>query len=824
MTILGTLGSARVMTFECLGDAGTEARFLDGRTTDGTVGLAPSTDSPFTGTRWEVTALAPGIATLKCLGTVDPPDHRRFLDGRTLDGSVGLASRTTAPFSGARWAITELTPGIVTLKCLGDIEGPEHDRYLDGRTIDGSVGLAPSTAEPFSGTVWRARSLGELVYLQCLGDIEGPRFLDGRTADGTAGLAVSTAEPFSGTLWLMGEQGEVTLECQGDVEGSRFLDGRTGDGSVGLAPSTAPPFTGTRWERMELAPGVISLRCLGTGPADARFLDGRTIDGSVGLAPSTDAPFSGTRWRVLSPSTVMGDGLVMPDDILAVHAALLPTGEILSFGGDEHDQSEHDTGAIDHTRLFQCATAGMSNPGSPTSDVFCCGHALMGDGRLLVAGGTEFFVHEVGGEHNEHFPGLHDAWVFDAFSRHWSPVARMSVAQLMQFRSSAEAVDPGGRWYPTLVTVASGEVLAVSGHPSSDDSRHNNHVAERFSASTSPEGAWTLLWPPNPAFESTDPNVYPRLHLLPNGAVFCSTPLAQPARSQLIDPVTGSRSHAGDPPPDPINIGGAVAQDGTSVLLPLLASEGFRPRVLLCGGSQPVIMDLQPLMNDPAASAPWVATAPRRMAALPPRLPQANPPRLHLNAVILPTGQVLLCGGCAQFRKDATAVLEPELYHPAGAGQPDRWETLQATQVPRNYHSVALLMPDGRVWTWGSNHDGQQGRAHLESRIEILNPPYMNAPARPTLTAGPRMSYGGVFSFQAQSDVPLRRVAILRAASVTHAFSSDQRYVGLDFDVSGGQVDVQEPPNANIAPPGYYLLFVIDENGIPSIGAFVQLG
>ena len=115
MTILGTLGSARVMTFECLGDAGTEARFLDGRTTDGTVGLAPSTDSPFTGTRWEVTALAPGIATLKCLGTVHPPDHRRFLDGRTLDGSVGLASRTTAPFSGARWAITELTPGIVTL-------------------------------------------------------------------------------------------------------------------------------------------------------------------------------------------------------------------------------------------------------------------------------------------------------------------------------------------------------------------------------------------------------------------------------------------------------------------------------------------------------------------------------------------------------------------------------------------------------------------------------------------------------------------------------------------------------------------------------------
>jgi len=302
--------------------------------------------------------------------------------------------------------------------------------------------------------------------------------------------------------------------------------------------------------------------------------------------------------------------------------------------------------------------------------------------------------------------------------------------------------------------------------------------------------------------------------------------LALPNRCQLIDPATGARTPAGDPPPDPINIGADVAQDGTSVLLPLLASEGFRPRVLLCGGAQTVIMDLQPLLDNPAASTHWTPTAPRRLNAAPPRFTQVNPSRFHLNAVLLPTGQVFVCGGCAQFRKDASAVLEPELYQPAEGGRPDRWETLPAARIPRNYHSVALLMPDGRVWTSGSNHDGLQGRANLEPRIEILNPPYMKAPLRPVITsAAPRMTYGATFSLEAEPARSASRVAILRAASVTHAFSSDQRYVGLTFAFgTGDQINVQGPPNSNIAPPGFYLLFVVDGNGIPSVGRFVQVG
>jgi hypothetical protein len=384
-----------------------------------------------------------------------------------------------------------------------------------------------------------------------------------------------------------------------------------------------------------------------------------------------------------------------------------------------------------------------------------------------------------------------------------------------------------------LVTLGSGEVLAVSGHPSSHDKRHNHHIPERFSPA---QGAWVLL-AANPSFEAMNPPyMYPRLHLLPNGQVFCSTPLAldQP-QSQLIDPDTGARHPGGDPLPrdpdnsrggeDNINWGTTYSQDGSSVLLPLLPPD-YRPRVLRCGTQQPVWMDLQPLMDNPNARPRWVPTAPRQLPPAPPRYDIPNPRRFHLNAVLLPTGDVFVCGGCAVFRSDKSAVLESELYHPPSGDRADRWESLPAAAVTRNYHSVALLLPDGRVWTAGSNHDGSQGRASLEPRIEILNPPYVGVPNRPQITsADGAIVPGQVFSVETPQAGSIARVAILRVASVTHSFSSDQRYVGLEFSVgSGNQLQVVAPPNHNVAPPGYYLLFVLDQAGLPSEGRFIRVG
>jgi hypothetical protein len=143
----GGFGIGDVVSLICLGSV-PGARYLDGRTADGTVGLAPNADMPFTGARWQVYDGGAGSFTLKSLGTIDGP---RFLDGRTADGSVGLAATTDPTFPGTHWEITNLGSGVsFSLRCLGTIEG---SRFLEGRTGNGTTGLAPSVHPPFTGTL-----------------------------------------------------------------------------------------------------------------------------------------------------------------------------------------------------------------------------------------------------------------------------------------------------------------------------------------------------------------------------------------------------------------------------------------------------------------------------------------------------------------------------------------------------------------------------------------------------------------------------------------------------------------------------------------------
>jgi hypothetical protein len=136
------------------------------------------------------------IYQFKCLGLIE---GRRWLDGRTTERTVGLAPETGGSFSGTRWRALEEMEGVFTFRCLGDIEG---NRWLDGRTSDGSVGLAPDAGPQYSGTLWQLCRVRDGVYVfRCLGDVDGPRLLDGRTTDATVGLMWHSAPSITGILW-----------------------------------------------------------------------------------------------------------------------------------------------------------------------------------------------------------------------------------------------------------------------------------------------------------------------------------------------------------------------------------------------------------------------------------------------------------------------------------------------------------------------------------------------------------------------------------------------------------------------------------------------
>ena len=142
----------------CLGATPNQNQvFLNGNTSNGAVTLVKTTDHPFSGALWEVVWFDGNEIGFVCKGNSENPDHV-FLDGRTIDGSVGLAS---SPFTATHWKairhrnILGIPDGTYSFKCLGLISNPDHV-FLDGRTIDGSVGLASNTNPPLCGTHWEA--------------------------------------------------------------------------------------------------------------------------------------------------------------------------------------------------------------------------------------------------------------------------------------------------------------------------------------------------------------------------------------------------------------------------------------------------------------------------------------------------------------------------------------------------------------------------------------------------------------------------------------------------------------------------------------------
>jgi hypothetical protein len=519
------------------------------------------------------------------------------------------------------------------------------------------------------------------------------------------------------------------------------------------------------------------------------------------------------------------DPVTIDSQVLAIHAALVETGEILYFAGNEHDPVNSQQGSFDHSCVFNCETGAVTRIGSPSSDVFCSGHAFLGDGTLLVAGGTEKFPKSKAPElHHEHFPGLRDAWLFAASTRSWRRAGSMNTRTVTKDPSTPHDIaKTGGRWYPTLVTMPNGDVLAVGGHPGSSDEVHDNDTPEIFKPGVS-GGSWKLLP------RATSVTNYARLHLLRDGRFLCTNPIG--SKTVSYDPWSGvwvDVCNAMDHLEDEIRLPpgkNAVYKGylGTSVLLPLHHEAGYRQRVLVCGSARPLLLDLG------ASSPGWQETAARAVPD-----PQ---PRFDLNAVLLPTGEVFVCGGIRPVpvadaktgrwnysTPDTNAVLAAESYDPAN----DLWSVLPAAEVPRNYHSVALLMPDGRVWTAGSDKDGASGQAARELRIELFEPWYFSRPDRPQITGVETMSFAEAPYVVTTPDASaIRKVVFIRAGSCTHSFNGDQRYLSVPFtQTSSTQLDVRAPIDDTLGetlmPPGVYLLFLVNQYGVPSKGHVMRM-
>lgn len=526
---------------------------------------------------------------------------------------------------------------------------------------------------------------------------------------------------------------------------------------------------------------------------------------------------------------------------IAIHAALVPTSSgaaIVYFDGEFADPG---------TRLCDVETLTVSSvEPAPDKHIMCSGHAFLRDGRMLVGGG----VHQQNVTHagmHEHDSGERLCHIYSPLGGSWEPSDQPVASFNFQPGSNNKG---GGRWYPTLVTLQNGEVLAVGGHPFSgvcherdedgnctdldptgaDDyefpgdagPRHNNNTPERYSPAANTSGVWTLLTAESTSHANQAPDEYPRVHLTPSGHVFFSTIAKDNKRFYNAFTGTYSEAHADVDPGNSFYHSSGGGSLRTAVMLPILHTDFNNVWVLMCGGGiDPDDPDTElgpPQRINIASNAPaWVGAGERQL--------EGKPIRYNLCSVNLPNGDIFFTGGIGP--NDA-AVFVPEIYHPpinwdTGqyiAGSDGEWEALndEPATVARGYHSVALLMPDGRIWTAGSTDPVN------EYRIEIYEPSYIGNNNRPTVSNVPKSSsYGFSFRFNTQAN-SIRRVVLTRCGSVTHAFDPDQRMVTVGFTVINSTTLEVSVPGPWALPPGRYMLWVIDDQDRVSQGApFIRI-
>lgn len=611
---------------------------------------------------------------------------------------------------------------------------------------------------------------GEQITTATASGLEGSpvTFVSTATEDGGPGegIVITTNPPVAavdGEVFDPAVQPVVQVTNDGNPAAGVEVTATTASGSGTLEGGTTATTD---------AAGIARFRDLGisgTGTHELEF--------TAGTVSVTSSP---VEVSALPPEATDGEwGPLVQWDVVPLHMNLLPNGKILAWGKTEVADT------MGMPRLWDPAAG--SPEGLPMINVdtmlFCAGHVLLPDGRLMVAGG-----------HLQDDAGIATTYLFD---QNGSP---QRVADMNH-----------GRWYPTLTVLPNGEVLSMAGR---NESGTVVRIPEIWEGNQ-----WHDLPGANGGAADEIP-YYPRNFVAPNGLVFYA---GERVSSRWFD-VDGTGAGGGR----------GAWSDGPNHVWPFNRDYGtaamYEPgKIIYAGGgghtgwptpdaksNQPT--DIAEVIDLNDANPQWQETGP--MSA----------PRRHLNSTILPDGQVLVTGGTrgAGFVNidQGLATRAAEAWNP----ETGAWTTLASNSIMRVYHSVSLLMPDGRV-LHGASGDAlaiQPGGGVVpvpsERNHEMFSPPYLFKGARPSISSAPAtVAYGEGFAVTTPNIGQITQVRWIRLGSVTHAFDMGQRANTLEFTATDTGVEVTAPASPNLAPPGYYLLFILNRNKVPSEGKIVRI-
>ena len=448
---------------------------------------------------------------------------------------------------------------------------------------------------------------------------------------------------------------------------------------------------------------------------------------------------------------------------VAVSASNLPDGRVVTWSSNQKTSFPRGT-EFTYASTWNPITHRFIDVNNTYQDLFAAHLSLLEDGRLFVSGGNN---------------QVKKSSVFDFKDNTWMQLDDMNR----------------GRWYPTNVSLPSGEVLTALG---SSGGRYPEVWNEKT--------GWKVLTgvdltSPILQYERYYENEWwPLLHVAPLGYVFHSgpTPLMHNISTQNLGSIlqVGVENRAWYP------------KHGTTIMY----DEG---KLLVAGGAISGVnkkSSNQSMLIDINSTTPKVTT-----------IDAMKYPRKFHNGVMLPTGEVLVVGGNQSGIKfsDKESVLPVEIWNP----QTKKWREGADILVPRNYHSIALLMPDGRVLSAGG---GLCNCSADHMNGQLYSPPYLfnnegSLADRPRLIVASDIIRNGQ-QFTLQSDADIEKFSMVKMSATTHGVNSDLRYLTPIFTSSGhGQYTLTAHANTNILTPGYWMLFAINEKGVPSIAKIIRV-
>ncbi|KAF4556378.1 Hypothetical protein D9617_1g082550 [Elsinoe fawcettii] len=481
--------------------------------------------------------------------------------------------------------------------------------------------------------------------------------------------------------------------------------------------------------------------------------------------------------------------------VIPVAAYVVPEGptanRLLFFSAYGNDSFGNDYGYTQFAELNYATGAVSHREISNTQhDMFCPGISMLQDGRIVITGGSSAAV----------------VSIYDPKTNGFSRASNMKIP----------------RGYQSSATLSDGRVFTIGG---SFTGGLGGKVGEVFAPSTN---TWTLLPQTDvaPMLTKDQEGIWREdnhawLFGWSGGSVF----QAGPSKTMNWYGTSGTGRTVAAGTRDTVD-----AMCAVNVLYD--AAQG---KILSAGGSQDYT-------NSPAFTSAHITTITKPFVpATVEKVPDMAFPRGYANAVVLPDGTTLVTGGMRRSMvfSDYNAVLTPELFDP----KTKTWRSMAEEGVPRNYHSVSLLLADGRVFSGGGglcavgrgDSDRHCDRSVDHADGQIFSPPYLfkadgSDAVRPKIVSvaatgspqGEKTRVGGTLNIN-MGDQAEYTFSLVRMGSVTHSVNSDQRRLPITGTRISTRWTVRLPTDSGILLPGFWYLFAINKDGVPSVARTLQI-